>query len=155
MFLGKLRTILFNFILGRKRADYHARIGAEYQQNNAKRAGVTTTRRGLQWEVLREGSGPKPDSTSQVIVHYCGTLINGVEFDSSYARNQPLNISLMDVISGWREGLQLMSVGSHYRFVIPADLAYGSTGAGLLIASEATLIFEVELLEILSSQLHS
>ncbi len=155
MFLGKLRTILFNFILGRKRADYHARIGTEYQKSNAQRAGVTTTRRGLQWEVVREGTGPKPDSISQVLVHYRGTLLNGVEFDSSYARNQPLNISLMDVISGWREGLQLMAVGSHYRFVIPPDLAYGVTGAGLLIAAESTLIFEVELLEILSSQSHS
>ncbi|MBF0185666.1 MAG: FKBP-type peptidyl-prolyl cis-trans isomerase [Magnetococcales bacterium] len=152
MFLGKLRTIMFNFFLGRKRADYHERVGNKYLQNNAQRPVVNTSRRGLQWEVLREADGAKPDSTSQVLVHYRGTLLNGVEFDSSYARNQPLNISLLDVISGWREGLQLMSVGSHYRFVIPADLAYGSTGAGLLIAPNATLIFEVELLEILSSQ---
>ncbi|WP_130472642.1 FKBP-type peptidyl-prolyl cis-trans isomerase [Candidatus Magnetaquicoccus inordinatus] len=151
MSLGKFRTILFNFLLGRKRADYHEKKGTEYQKANAQRPGVSVSRRGLQWEVLRDADGPKPDSTSQVLVHYRGTLINGVEFDSSYARNQPLNISLMDVISGWREGLQMMSVGSHYRFVIPPDLAYGVAGAGLLIAGNSTLIFEVELLEIPSS----
>lgn len=147
-YLGKIWTMLFNLILGRKRADYHRRIGDRYRQENGQRPGVTTTRSGLQWEVLRAGDGPKPEFSSQVVVHYRGTLVNGIEFDSSYGRGEPLTFGLLDVISGWREGLQLMPVGSHYRFVIPPEYAYGGTGAGGLIAPMSTLIFEVELLKI-------
>ncbi|MBF0214436.1 MAG: FKBP-type peptidyl-prolyl cis-trans isomerase [Magnetococcales bacterium] len=140
--------MLFNLLLGRKRGEYHRKAGERYRQENAARAGVTVCHSGLQWEVLREGTGSKPDFSGQVVVHYRGTLVNGVEFDSSYARGEPMEFGLLDVISGWREGLQLMSEGSHYRFVIPPELAYGGTGAGLLIASGSTLIFEVELLQV-------
>lgn len=147
-FLGKMRTRLVNLVLGRKRGDYHRRAGEKFRQENGQRSGVTTTRSGLQWEVLRAGEGPKPEFTSRVKVHYRGTLVNGVEFDSSYARGEPITFGLLDVISGWREGLQLMSEGSHYRFVIPPDIAYGGTGAGGLIAPWSTLVFEVELIEI-------
>ncbi len=146
--LGKLRTRLFNLLLGRKREAYHQRKGDQFRQKNGQRPEVTTTDRGLQWEVLQAAEGPKPGFSSHVVVHYRGTLVNGVEFDSSYARQAPLAIGLLDVISGWREGLQLMSVGSRYRFVIPPEMAYGNGGAGLLIPPASTLIFEVELLEI-------
>ncbi|MBF0294657.1 MAG: FKBP-type peptidyl-prolyl cis-trans isomerase [Magnetococcales bacterium] len=147
-FLGKLRVRLFNLILGRKRADWHRRAGEEYRAKNGALAGVTTTRSGLQWQVLRPADGPKPEFSSRVLVHYRGTLVDGTEFDSSYARGEPITFGLLDVISGWREGLQLMSVGSQYRFVLPPDIAYGGTGAGGLIAPWSTLIFEVELLAI-------
>ncbi|MEO5345257.1 MAG: FKBP-type peptidyl-prolyl cis-trans isomerase [Magnetococcus sp. YQC-9] len=146
--LGKIRTMLVNLFLGRKRVAYHMRAGEQYRLENGKRPGVTTTRGGLQWEVIREGSGPKPGFSSRVTVHYRGTLVNGVEFDSSYGRGVPFTTGLLDVISGWREGVQLMSEGSLYRFVIPPEMAYGGTGAGLLIAGGSTLIFEVELLKI-------
>ncbi|MEO5363906.1 MAG: FKBP-type peptidyl-prolyl cis-trans isomerase [Magnetococcus sp. DMHC-8] len=149
---GVIRTVLFNFLLGRKRADYHEKAGDRFRQENGRRPEVTTTQTGLQWEVLRAAEGPRPGSSSQVVVHYQGRLVNGVEFDSSYARQMPLEISLLEVISGWREGLQLMAVGSQYRFVVPPERAYGNTGAGLLIPEMSTLIFEVELIEILPKQ---
>ncbi|MBF0340553.1 MAG: FKBP-type peptidyl-prolyl cis-trans isomerase [Magnetococcales bacterium] len=145
---GRIRTILFNLLLGRGRVQHHLKAGERYRQENSARPGVTTTRSGLQWEVLREGSGQKPAFSGRVLVHYRGTLINGVEFDSSIARGEPISFGLLDVISGWREGLQLMPEGSLYRLVIPAELAYGGTGAGLLIAGGSTLVFEVELLKV-------
>ncbi|MBF0162510.1 MAG: FKBP-type peptidyl-prolyl cis-trans isomerase [Magnetococcales bacterium] len=148
-FLGKLWIRLFNLALGPKRESYHRRVGEKYRQENGQRPGVTTTRSGLQWEVLRAAEGVKPGFSSRVLVHYRGTLVNGLEFDSSYARRQPIAFGLLEVISGWREGLQLMSVGSQYRFVVPAEIAYGNGGAGLLIAPSSTLVFEVELLEVL------
>ncbi len=148
-FIGKLWARIFNFGLGRNRARYHNRVGDKFRQENGQRTGVTTTRSGLQWEVLRAAEGPKPGFSSQVMVHYRGTLVNGIEFDSSYARGAPLTFGLLDVISGWREGLQLMAEGSQYRFVIPPEIAYGNGGAGLLIAPGATLVFEVELISVL------
>ena len=144
--------MLFNLLLGPKRAAYHCRSGDQFHQKNGQRPGVTTTRSGLQWEVLRPAEGPKPGFSSRVLVHYRGTLVNGIEFDSSYARQQPIAFGLLEVISGWREGLQLMSVGSQYRFVSPPEIAYGNGGAGLLIAPLSTLIFEVELLDIIPNQ---
>lgn len=147
-FIGKLWVRLFNLGLGRKRASYHQRVGDAFRQENGQRPEVTTTRSGLQWEVLRATEGPKPGFSSRVQVHYRGTLVNGVEFDSSYARGEPLTFNLLEVISGWREGLQLMSEGSRYRFVVPPGIAYGNGGAGLLIAPASTLIFEVELIQI-------
>jgi FKBP-type peptidyl-prolyl cis-trans isomerase len=125
-----------------------AENGENYQKENGQRDEVTTTDSGLQYEVLTEGSGDKPTATDRVSVHYVGTLINGKEFDSSVARGEPAEFGLNGVIPGWTEGLQLMNVGSKYRFVIPPDLAYGERGAGADIGPGETLIFEVEMLEI-------
>ena len=114
------------------------------QENNA----MITTASGLKYEVLTEGSGPKPAATDTVTVHYKGTLTDGKVFDSSYDRGQPLSFPLNRVIKGWTEGLQLMSVGSKYRLTIPSELGYGAAGAGGVIPPNATLICEVELLKI-------
>lgn len=112
---------------------------------------LITTDSGLQYEVLKATDGPKPGKDSVVTVDYVGTLTDGTEFDSSYARGRPATFSLARVIRGWTEGVQLMSVGSQYRFVIPANLAYGDRGAGSIIKPGDTLVFEVELLEINSN----
>lgn len=122
--------------------------GEKFLAENAKRQGVITTPSGLQYEVLVQGNGPKPTATSTVKVHYKGTLIDGTVFDSSYDRGQPISFPLNGVIQGWTEGLQLMPVGSKYRFYIPYNLAYGERGAGQVIGPFETLIFEVELLAI-------
>lgn len=124
--------------------------GEAYMAENAEREGVQTTESGLQYEVLEEGDGPRPGPEDQVTVHYRGTLIDGTEFDSSYERGEPATFGVGGVIPGFAEGLQLMPVGSTYRFVIPSDLAYGEQGAaGGTIGPSETLIFEVELIEIL------
>jgi FKBP-type peptidyl-prolyl cis-trans isomerase len=115
---------------------------------NSKKPGVVITPSGLQYEVITETSGPKPTASDMVRVHYEGRLINGTVFDSSYDRGSPAEFPLGGVIQGWIEGLQLMSVGSKYRFFIPSELGYGSRGAGS-IPPYSTLIFEVELLDIL------
>ena len=115
--------------------------------DNAKAEGVTVTDSGLQYSVITKAEGPKPTATDTVTVHYVGTLIDGTEFDSSVKRGQPATFPLNQVIPGWTEGLQLMSVGEKYKFVIPADLAYGDQGAGTIPAG-ATLLFDVELLAI-------
>ncbi len=124
--------------------------GLAYLAANAERDNVSVTESGLQWEVITEAEGPKPKITDTVSVHYVGTLIDGSVFDSSIARGQPTQFPLSGVIAGWTEGLQLMNVGSKYRFVIPSDLAYGESGAGQQIGPGATLVFEVELLEIIT-----
>jgi len=116
--------------------------------DNAVRDGVVTTPSGLQYEVLKGASGPVPTADSTVEVHYIGTLIDGTEFDSSYSRNETATFPLNRVIKGWTEGVQLMSVGSHFRFVIPAELAYGDRGTGKLIKGGDTLIFSIELIDI-------
>jgi len=123
--------------------------GEAYLTSNATNEGVVTTDSGLQYEVLRTGDGPQPSATDQVRIHYRGTLIDGTEFDSSYARDEPATFGVGGVITGFSEGLQLMNVGSHYRLVIPSELGYGPQGAGGAIGPNATLIFEIELLEIL------
>jgi len=115
---------------------------------NKGKAGITTTASGLQYEILEQGDGQTfPTASDKVKVHYRGTLIDGTEFDSSYARNQPISFGLNQVIAGWTEGLQLMSVGSKAKLYIPAELAYGSRKAGSIPAN-STLVFEVELLGI-------
>ena len=120
----------------------------QFLEENAAKEGVTVTDSGLQYEVLEEGDGPKPSVDDTVSVHYVGTLLDGTEFDSSIARGEPAEFPLKGVIPGWTEGVQLMNVGSKYRFVIPSDLAYGDRGAGQAIGPGETLVFEVELLEI-------
>lgn len=121
--------------------------GDAYLATNRERSGVTVTPSGLQYEVITEGSGQKPAAEDTVRVHYEGTLINGTVFDSSYDRGEPAEFQLNQVIPGWTEGVQLMSEGSTYRFVIPSDLAYGDGGSGSIPPS-AVLIFKVELLEV-------
>ncbi|MCL4104459.1 UNVERIFIED_CONTAM: hypothetical protein GTU68_047421 [Idotea baltica] len=115
---------------------------------NAAREGVAVTASGLQYEVLTAGEGVTPTADDVVEVHYRGTLIDGTEFDSSYSRNQPATFGVTQVIPGWVEALQMMPVGSKWKLVIPADLAYGAGGAGATIGPNATLMFEVELLSI-------
>lgn len=122
--------------------------GAAFLAENAKRPEVMVTDSGLQYEVLKPGNGVKPTTSDKVKVHYHGTLIDGTVFDSSVQRNSPASFGVTQVIQGWVEGLQLMPLGSKYKFFIPYDLAYGERGAGPKIPPYATLIFEVELLEI-------
>lgn len=124
--------------------------GVMFLDENKAREGVSVTDSGLQYEVVTAAEGPKPSIDDTVSVHYVGTLMDGTEFDSSIARGEPASFPLKGVIPGWTEGLQLMNVGSKYRFVIPSDLAYGDRGAGEQIGPGETLIFEVELLEIKS-----
>jgi len=125
--------------------------GEAYLKENGARPGVTTTASGLQYEVLTQGSGPRPTADQQVRIHYKGTLIDGKEFDSSYG-SDPITLPVSGVIAGFSEALQLMPVGSKYRVVIPGNLGYGSEGAGEDIGPNATLIFELELLEIIQPQ---
>jgi FKBP-type peptidyl-prolyl cis-trans isomerase FklB len=115
---------------------------------NKEKAGVKVTSSGLQYEVITMGTGPKPTAQNTVKVHYVGTLIDGTEFDSSIKRNQPAQFPVTGVIPGWTEALQLMPVGSKFNLVIPQALAYGARGAGETIKPFSTLIFQVELLEI-------
>ena len=122
--------------------------GEKFLADNGKREGVKTTASGLQYEVLTEGSGASPKTSDKVKVHYKGTLIDGTEFDSSYARGQPVEFPLGNVIPGWTEGLQLMKVGGKSKLFIPSNLAYGERGAGAKIGPNETLVFEVELLNI-------
>ena len=134
---------------GGKPGETAAKAPASPAAATAKETGkVTTTASGLQYEVLTEGSGPKPSATDNVTVHYKGTLTDGTVFDSSYDRGQPATFPLNRVIPGWTEGVQLMTVGSKYKFTIPSNLGYGAAGAGGVIPPNATLVFEVELLKI-------
>ena len=125
----------------------NAAKGDQFLLENAQRDGVQVTESGLQYEVITMGDGPKPSATDTVTVHYRGTLLDGSEFDSSYSRNQEATFGLNQVIPGWTEGLQLMPVGSTFKFFIPANLAYGPNGPPT-IGPNATLIFDVELLGI-------
>lgn len=123
--------------------------GRVFLENNGKRAEVTTTNSGLQYEVLKEGNGKRPKATDKVRCHYEGTLLDGTVFDSSYKRNEPAVFGLNQVIAGWTEGVQLMGEGAKFRFYIPYLLAYGEAGAGASVPPYSTLIFDVELLEVL------
>ena len=122
--------------------------GANYLQENAKREGVTILPSGLQYEVINNGTGPKPTIKDNVTTHYHGTLIDGTVFDSSVDRGEPASFPVGGVIKGWTEALQLMSVGSKWKLYVPYDLAYGERGAGPQIGPYSTLIFEVELISI-------
>jgi FKBP-type peptidyl-prolyl cis-trans isomerase len=122
--------------------------GDKFLAENGKKAGVKTTKSGLQYEVLTEGKGKHPTDKDSVTVHYKGTLLNGETFDSSYDRGQPVTFPLGNVIPGWTEGVQLMTVGSKYKFYIPSALGYGERGAGVKIGPNSVLTFEVELLGI-------
>lgn len=125
------------------------RAGEEYLEKNAARSGVTVLPSGLQYEVVREGTGRKPKATDSVKCHYEGTLVDGTVFDSSRRRGEPAVFPLNGVIRGWTEGLQLMQEGAVYRFFIPYNLAYGENGAEASIPPYAALVFEVELIEVL------
>jgi len=115
---------------------------------NKEKEGIVTLESGLQYKVLKEGTGPFPKATDKVKTHYVGTLIDGTEFDSSVKRGEPITFSVTGVIPGWTEALQLMKVGSKWNLFIPPELAYGENGAGNLIGPNAALIFEVELISI-------
>ena len=131
-----------------KKAEAAKADGEKFLADNAKREGVKTTASGLQYEVIKAGTGAKPAATDQVKVHYHGTLVDGKVFDSSVDRGEPVTFPVQGVIKGWVEALQLMPVGSKWKLFIPSELAYGKQGAGGDIGPDAALIFEVELLEI-------
>ena len=134
--------------LQQEETELNAAAGKEYQEIMRHKSGVVTLPSGLQYEIIKEGNGAKPKATDKVRVHYHGTLINGVVFDSSVERGEPAEFPLNAVIPGWTQILQLMPVGSKWRVVIPSELAYGSRGAGDVIRPNMTLIFEIELLDI-------
>lgn len=129
-------------------AEANRAAGEAFLAENGAKEGVVTTESGLQYEVLEEGDGPMPTDTDRVRIHYRGTLTDGTEFDSSYERGAPAVFSVGGVIPGFTEALKLMKVGSKYRVAIPSALAYGPGGSGDVIGPDATLIFEIELLEI-------
>ena len=129
----------------------NAADGEKYLAENKKKDGVKTTATGLQYKVLKEGSGAQPATTDTVTVHYRGTLIDGTEFDSSYKRGEPATFPVQGVIKGWTEALQLMKKGSKYQLFIPSNLAYGERAMPPDIAANSTLIFEVELIDIKAS----
>ena len=131
-------------------ADKNKAEGEKFLADNKGKPGVKTTASGLQYQVIKEGTGKKPGPNDQVKVHYLGTLIDGTKFDSSYDRGQPAQFALNGVIPGWTEALQLMPVGSKYKLFIPSNLAYGDKGTPGPIGPNATLVFEVELMEILN-----
>mgnify|MGYP002623295888 CR=1 FL=1 len=122
--------------------------GMKYLEENKKKEGVKTLEGGLQYKVIKMGDGKKPVSNSTIVVHYRGTLIDGTEFDSSYSRGEPATLGLGRVIRGWQIALQEMPVGSKWQIVVPPDLGYGEQGAGGIIGPNATLLFDIELLEI-------
>lgn len=120
-----------------------------FMEDNKKAEGVVTTASGLQYIVLKEGSGAKPGADDTVKVHYAGSLLDGTEFDSSIKRGEPAEFGVTQVIKGWTEALQLMNVGSKYRLFVPSKLAYGERGAGQAIGPCSMLVFDVELIDIL------
>nr|WP_018614469.1 FKBP-type peptidyl-prolyl cis-trans isomerase [Segetibacter koreensis] len=131
-----------------EKAEANLKAGEEFLAQNKNKESVITTPSGLQYEVLNEGTGAKPKATDKVKCHYHGTLIDGTVFDSSVQRGQPATFPLNMVIKGWTEALQLMSVGSKYRLFLHPSLAYGNRQTGSVIGPNSTLIFDVELLDI-------
>ncbi len=129
-------------------ASANKEVGKSFLDKNAKKDGVITTESGLQYEIITEGDGAKPAQSDMVVTHYHGSLTDGTVFDSSVDRGEPAQFPVNGVIQGWIEALQLMTVGSKWRLTIPSDLAYGDQGSAPVIGPGATLIFEIELLEI-------
>jgi FKBP-type peptidyl-prolyl cis-trans isomerase FklB len=150
--LGKAFNEIHKIMQAAKSEQFKAVIaqGEEYLAANAKRDEVTVTASGLQYEVLTTGTGDLPSDASTVRTHYHGTLLDGSVFDSSYNRGEPAEFPVNGVIKGWTEALQMMPVGSKWRLHVPADLAYGEQGAGGAIGPHSTLVFDVELLDILA-----
>ncbi|MFD1144282.1 FKBP-type peptidyl-prolyl cis-trans isomerase [Larkinella insperata] len=134
------------------KAEANKKVGEQYLAENKSKPGIMTTASGLQYQILKAGTGPKPAATDTVKAHYTGRLIDGTVFDSSVERGQPLEIPVNQVIQGWSEALQLMPVGSKWKLYIPSTLAYGSQGAGSQIGPNSTLVFDIELLEIVKKQ---
>ena len=124
--------------------------GRKFLADNKKRPGVVELPSGLQYEIIKQGTGEKPKATDTIKAHYAGTLINGQEFDNSYKRGEPIILPVGGVIQGWVQALQLMPVGSKWKLYIPSDLGYGDRGAGSAIPGGSALIFEIELLEIVN-----
>jgi FKBP-type peptidyl-prolyl cis-trans isomerase FklB len=129
--------------------DAQKQYGKSFMQTNKDKPGVVELPEGIQYEVLKEGNGAQPLVTDKIKAHYRGALLDGKEFDSSFKRNQPFSAPLRSLIKGWQIAIPLMKTGSHWRLWIPSDLAYGDRGAGSDIPGGATLLFEVELLEII------
>ena len=129
-------------------AETAAAAGTAYLADNAQREGVTTTASGLQYKVIKPGTGRSPTVSDSVTVHYRGTLVDGKQFDSSYDRGEPATFPVNGVIAGWTEALQLMKEGDKWKLTIPPQLAYGERGAGKLIPPNSTLVFEVELIKV-------
>jgi FKBP-type peptidyl-prolyl cis-trans isomerase FklB len=143
-------SVINGYIMRAKeeKAAGNKRIGQEFLAANGKKPGIVTLPSGLQYQVIKEGTGPKPAATDMVRVHYHGTLINGKVFDSSIERGQPVELAVNGVIAGWTEALQLMSVGSKWKLFIPSNLAYGDDTPAETIPAGSTLVFDVELLDI-------
>jgi FKBP-type peptidyl-prolyl cis-trans isomerase FklB len=149
-----------NMLIQRRLQEYMAaksktekEAGKKFLEENKKRQGVITLPDGLQYEVIKQGTGEKPTDTSTVKAHYIGTLINGTEFDNSYKRGEPLEIPVGGVIKGWTEALKMMPVGSKWKLYIPSELGYGEQGAGNgIIPGGATLVFVVELIDIVKKK---
>jgi FKBP-type peptidyl-prolyl cis-trans isomerase FklB len=150
--LGKAFNEIHKIMQAAKAEQFKAVIaqGQEYLAENAKRTEVKVTKSGLQYEVLTAGNGALPTAASTVRTHYHGTLLDGSVFDSSYNRGEPAEFPVGGVIKGWTEALQLMPVGSKWRLHVPSELAYGEQGAGGAIGPHSTLIFDVELLDIVA-----
>lgn len=148
-----LQTMLRDFTMEqqKKQAEADEQEGIDFLKENKTKKGVVETESGLQYRVIKEGAGLSPVATDSVKVHYKGTLIDGKEFDSSYKRGEPTVFQLNRVIPGWTEGVQLMKEGAVYEFVIPSQLAYGPRGAGQNIKPNATLVFEIELIEVIKT----
>ena len=133
------------FQMKNQKAEANLQAGEKFLEENGKRPGIVVLASGLQYEILTEGTGPKPTASDKVTCHYHGTLIDGTVFDSSIRRGQPATFPLNMVIKGWTEGLQLMTVGSKWRFFIPPHLGYGDRQVSAQIGPNSTLIFDVEL----------
>ena len=150
MSYDEAKAIINDFFtkLQEEKLGINQKAGQEFLSINKNKAGVETLPSGLQYQIMKKGEGKTPVATDQVKVHYTGTLIDGTVFDSSVERGEPATFGVTQVIKGWVEALQLMPVGSKWKLFIPSDLAYGESGAGQHIEPNSTLIFEVELLDI-------
>jgi FKBP-type peptidyl-prolyl cis-trans isomerase FklB len=157
---GQMQTLMMNYMQQQqmsrmaeqsKAAEGNKKIGAAFLAENKTKAGVQTTASGLQYLIEKEGTGAKPTATDRVKVHYTGTLLDGKVFDSSVQRGTPAEFGVTEVIKGWTEVLQLMPVGSKWKVFIPSDIAYGDRGAGADIGPGATLVFDIELLDIVKA----